>query len=335
MATNKERPDALPGDDVARLLRLAGPPERPSAAHRDTARAVVRAAWRQHLAARTRRRWIWIGVPILSGAAAVLAALVWWSPARLAVPGPVVARVAVVNGSLYLRRDGTSRPVAPGDVVRAGDVVETPSGAVAAFAMEGGGDIRQNSATSLGWLAPRRVALAAGHVYVDSGGSPQSVAIETSVGVVRDVGTRFDVRAGANDVRVRVRDGAVRFESPQSTRDVGAGQELLALNDGRVDVRTVATAGSDWDWVVRASSFRLDGATLDAFLTWIETESGRQLIFQPPSLRDEIGATILRGTVAGLSLVDALDTVLAAVDLVYRLDNGDVVIRKQRPGSRP
>jgi ferric-dicitrate binding protein FerR (iron transport regulator) len=333
MTTHDERSDAH-GDDVERLLRLAGPRELPVAVQRDAARAAVRSAWREGVRARTRRRWMWIGVPSLAAAAAaVLVALIWRPAAQPVGPPAVLARVQTFSGPIRVVRDGAPRVVARGDAVHPGDRVDTPPGSVAAYALEGGGEIRQNAGTSLQWVAHRRVALDDGHIYVDSGRSSESVAIDTPAGVVRDVGTRFDVRARSGELRVRVREGAVRLESSAETRDASAGQELVAARDGRIAVDATATAGGDWDWILLASSFSLDRATLDGFLTWIETESGRQVILRPASLRREVGATVLNGSVAGLSLSEALDAVLPAVGLTYRYEGNAIVIQRERDGS--
>jgi ferric-dicitrate binding protein FerR (iron transport regulator) len=315
---------------------MAGPRQIPGAIDRDAARVAVRAAWREAIRARTRRRWMLIGAPALAAAAAlVLATATWWQSNPPADTESILARVAIAGEQLQVRRASSTQSLAAGDVIYTGDVVETPSDAVAAFTLEGGGEIRQNGDTSLRWAAARQVALEEGHIYVDSGPARASVAVATSAGLVRDIGTRFDVRVRDGAVRIRVREGAVRLEAPATTRDAGAGYELVAGVRGNLEERQVATFGDDWDWILRATSFRLDRATLGAFIAWVEAESGRQVEFRPASLQNELAATVLRGSVAGLSMTQALETVLPAAGLTHRIIDGRIVIQRAAPGSRP
>lgn len=334
MTTHDEQPDDS-NDAVERLLHMAGPRELPSPIGRDAARLAVRTAWRQTVRARARRRWMLIAVPAAAVAAGVVLAVVTgWRPAPPAVADSVVARVVTATGAVRVRRGTSSAALAAGDAVHAGDLVETPTGVVAAFGLAGGGEIRQNGGTVLRWTGVRHVALDEGQIYLDSGQQVAAVVIATPAGVVRDIGTRFDVRVREGEVRVRIRDGAVRLESTAATRDIAAGHEVVVRRGASPEVRQTATFGDDWDWIVRASSFQLDGVTVSAFLKWVEAESGRPVEFRPPSLRGEMAATVLHGSVAGLSLDEVLDTVLPAVGLTHRLENGRIVMHRPAGGSR-
>jgi ferric-dicitrate binding protein FerR (iron transport regulator) len=333
MTTRDKQPDPEL-DNLERLLRMAGPRELPRAIRRDAARVAVRTAWRQSIRARTRRRWMLIAVPTAAAAAALVAAIAWWPAPPPAAADSIVARVHAVTGTLRVHREASISALAGGDPVRGGDIVETPSGVVAAFTLDGGGEVRQNGSTSLRWTAGRRLALDAGHIYVDTGRTTDPILVTTPAGVVRDVGTRFDVRVRDGEVRVRVRDGAVHLDSAAVSPDVTAGQELLARSGETVEVRPVSTFGDDWDWILRGSIFHLDGATLSTVLIWVAAESGRPVEFRPVTLRAEIGATVLHGSIVGLSLDEVLDTVLPAAGLTHRLEDGRIVIQRTGGGSR-
>jgi ferric-dicitrate binding protein FerR (iron transport regulator) len=292
----------------------------------------VRTAWRESARARQHRRWLIIGVPAFAAAAALLLAIVVWR--QTPAPETIVARVSAVTGPLRVLRGAAASPMASGDAVRTRDVSATPTGVVAAFRLDGGGEVRQNESTSLRWTSARRLELEDGHIYVDSGDAAGAIEIGTPAGVVRDIGTRFDVRVRAGEVRVRVRDGLVRLESTAGTRDANAGQELLAAR-GDIEMRSVPPFGDDWDWILRAATFRLDGATLSTFVAWVEAETGRRVEFSPPTLRSEMAPTVLHGSISGLAMADALDTVLTAAGLTHRVDSGRIEIRRQPSGPRP
>ena len=322
------------GDDIERLLRLAGARERPDPLSRDTARVAVRAAWRASTRARTRRRWLLIGGPALAAAAASVLAIVLWRAAPSRDGGEIVAHVITSSGAGGAVRIAAGRNAVAGDALRAGDVVDTAAGVVAAFALEGGGTIRQNADTRLRWTARRQVALDTGHIYVDSDGAGDPIVIVTAAGVVRDIGTRFDVRVRDGEVRVRVREGAVRMDTGTASRDARAGRALVA-RAGAIEEQATSTVGDDWDWIARASGFRLQGARLETFVAWVEEESGRQVEFRPDSLRAESREIVLQGSVAGLSILDALEAVLPAAGLTHRMTGERILIERSPERIRP
>jgi FecR-like protein len=336
MAYEDNQPGGPPMDDVERLLRVGGLRKTPDPSSREAARAAVRDAWRASARARTRRRWMLVGIPALA-AAAVLAIAVALRPAPVPSQGAatVVARVAASTSVIQLRQGSARRAIAAGDVIHAGAIVDTPPGIVATFALEGGGELRQGGGTSVHWAAPRQVALDRGRVYVDSGGRPgASVAVETFAGVVRDIGTRFEVQITGDEIRVRVRNGTVRLESSSGHHEASAGHELVAPGGGTVEDRPVRTFGPEWDWILQATPFRLERSTLAQFLAWVEVEGGRQVQFRPSRLRDEVAATVLYGSIQGLSMDAALEAALPAAGLTFRLEGSRVIVERAAGGAR-
>lgn len=314
------------GDAVERLLRLAAPRETVGAARRDRVRAAVHDAWRESLQQRVRRRWLAIGLTAAAAAAVVAAVILRPSPAPPDTPVAVARLIATTGGADIVGSSG--RTVASGETLTAGSAVLTPPGTVAMLALEGGGELRVNAGTSIHLLAPRHVAVDRGQIYVDSGSSAgrAPLTIRTPAGVVRDIGTRFDVLVQGENVRVRVRDGAVRLESARRADQAGAGQELSAESNGVVSIRTATTIGRDWDWILGVTRFTLEGATLRRFLNWVETEGGRQVEFGDARLEAAVGTTVLHGSIEGLTIEQALDAILPTCGLSHRLAGNRVVL---------
>jgi hypothetical protein len=133
-------------------------------------------------------------------------------------------------------------------------------------------------------------------------------------------------------LRVRVRDGRVRLDSAGRVRDAGAGGLLVADEDGVVRLEAAPTFGADWAWVLRATSFRLEGATLARFLRWVEEEGGRSVDVADAATAAAADRTILHGSIAGLSLEEALDAVLPTIGLTHRADGARVIVARP-PGA--
>jgi transmembrane sensor len=214
-----------------------------------------------------------------------------------------------------------------GRVLRTGATVLTGTGQLAVVNMAGGGQLRLNGNTSIRLTGLRQIGMHRGQIYVDAGGPGlDDLAVTTPVGVLRDVGTRFDVLMEGTSVRVRVRDGVVRLTAGGIVTDASAGQQLLAEPGAPVVVGVGTTYGPDWDWILRAAPFQADGAQLEAFLRWVEIEGGLTVDFADPTLRQRAGQTVLHGSIENLGLEDALDVILPASGLTHRTVGGRIVI---------
>jgi ferric-dicitrate binding protein FerR (iron transport regulator) len=323
-------------DTLERLLRTAGRRAAPDAQRREQARAAVRDAWRHTKAARVRRRWLRVAVPA-AAAAAVVIVMVALQTRRPDTPAgaPALARVVTSTAVVRVTTASGTRVAGAGDTIAAGATVDTPADTVATFALEGGGELRQNAGSTVRWIGQRRVAIERGQIYVDSG-SPRggSLVIETFAGLVHDIGTRFDVQIRGRELRVRVRDGVVRLDTGAAAHDAAAGRELVADASAGVRTQSTTTFGAEWDWILRATPFRLEGATLEEFLTWVEIEGGRTVVFADARLRAQTGGTRLHGSIRGLSMDEALDAILPATGLTHHAA-GDRIVIARAPGARP
>ena len=153
-------------------------------------------------------------------------------------------------------------------------------------------------------------------------------------GLVRDIGTRFEVRLAGAGIRVRVRDGQVRDTSANRVdARAGAGEELFSKPDGSIDRRPRAATGSEWAWAERAApAFSVEGKTLGAFLDWVSREGAWTVTFADHRFSAAARGTVLHGRpdlLKGLTPAEALDVVLPTCGLRHRVDGHRVVIARE------
>ena len=106
---------------------------------------------------------------------------------------------------------GRSAPVAWATYLRPGTGITTHGGR-AAIVLANGVELRLDSDTAITVDTERSMSLTRGAVYLDSSnrtGPPEAVAIVARGTVIRDIGTRYEVRLSDQELRVRVRDGRV------------------------------------------------------------------------------------------------------------------------------
>jgi ferric-dicitrate binding protein FerR (iron transport regulator) len=306
------RPDN-PEAAVRELLRQPRPAA-VDAARAARVRPAVHAAWKD--AAGGARHWnTWKRAVALAAAAVLVVAIGLTLVNRLRERGAPQA-TAPIAATLF----------ATGEVVFAHNDIST-NGGRAAIALPNGVELRLDSDTAVTIDTARRVSLTRGAIYLDSSnrkGPPEPIEIVARGTVIRDIGTRFEVRLSDQELRVRVRDGRVEVSSAFGMREADSGGQLRVTSYGILAGRA-STSGADWDWIVRAiQPPQLEGRPLPEFLEWAEREGGRPIRFADPELERANRATIVYGAIDSLTVDEALDVVLPSCGLARRSD-GDVI----------
>lgn len=322
--------------DVSRLLQLAGPRLPVPAAVTARVHGAVHAQWRQHLAARRRRR-AW-GLAALAAAACLAATLAIGFARRPALPVPkttpsvAVLERAVGAGVRQGEGAGSAPSIRTGAGVPMGSWLETPAAGRAALRTIGGVSLRMDTDTRLQVLSTSSVWLERGAVYVDSDSRARVAPLEihTREGQVRELGTQFQVRSTTSGVKVRVREGSVFLLDGDVRHEARAGTQLDAAG-GRVAKSVAPVHGPDWTWVEEAApEFSLEGRPLAAFLQWAARETGLSIRFEDDSLARSAGRTLLHGSTRGLTPSEALEAVLPTCGLALRREGGTAWIGRVR-----
>ena len=336
------RTDKSAGDDeaLAELLRAAGPRPAVDPRRLEAVKSAVRPAWRRSVERRElerrslrRRRALRWALPL----AAVLALAVVWSWQPDEVPPTTLATVERLLGDeVRVLHTDTPEPLEVGTTLEAGDTVETGGGGLA-IRLADGSVLRLDSGTRLQLLAPGRVELLEGGVYVDThpegpppmGTVPRSgvVAIETRWGTATDVGTQFEVRIEAERLRIRVREGRVELARENDRQEISAGRQLDVDPSGAATWSEVASHGEPWAWVVElAPTFLLEGRSVADFLRWVARETGSQVRWHDAELATLAETSTAHGSLDGLDPVTALEVVPPASGLNAELVDDELLV---------
>lgn len=295
-------------DAIAALVRLAGrrPPVPADAARR--VREAVHDEWMETIGRRRRTRWIGSAAAV---AAAVVMTIILRTPST---PQPAPQRIVVAGGQTN------------GAVIYSNDAYEIANGSSASLAW-GNAILRLDGGTRVRIASARELSLDRGAVYVDSKNA--GVVIRTPIGIVRDIGTQFEVRLAADRMRVRVREGRVDLQHGGATHSAIAGIELDADARGGVTEHSIATNGPEWDWVVRAAPpIHLDGRTLAEVVTLVTRDEGMKPVWSDAAARNAASMR-LHGDVP-LTPEEALDTALIASGLTSHTDGDRLIIARRK-----
>jgi ferric-dicitrate binding protein FerR (iron transport regulator) len=330
-------PPATP-TDVEPLLSsgLAARDSSPAALER--IRAVVAQAWvanssqSQVVSHRSRGRLaLWRGLAI---AASVLALAVTLFAVRPAADRQMIGSLArsVEGGTDTSQGYFSRRSVAAGDVLRVGDTLNVRGSLLVTLTQ--GGTLRLAKGTVITVSTDSQITLEHGLIYLDKppGNSDvRPLRVGTRAGLIEHVGTEFEVMSDEHVVRIRVREGQIRYSGVTGPVLAGAGTEVVASAGGMVTQRSVLSYGSDWQWIATlAPSFAVEGRPLMDYLQWVSRELGRPLIFADEQARESAHRTILHGFAQDQATLDALADVLSTTNLSFELAEGAIRIHSNR-----
>jgi len=336
--------DTPPEDDTIRsLLEAAGPRPTAPKEREDRVQDAARAHWRRSLEAAPRRRTpAWI-VAALAAAAVLVIVAAWelWSLGQRR-PGGDIVIATLLRSEGSIRRIGGTPPGGDGGPLRAGDAlapgtsVETAPDGRAALALADGSSLRIDSGSRVRLLAGPTLELEQGAIYVDSGpgqGRRAFLEVRTRLGVVRDIGTQFEVRLAADELWVSVREGLATLATAGRSFGATAGTRLVA---GGTGVESRPLEHPDWSWVLDiAPAFAMDGKTLHEYLAWLARETGWRIEFADPGIARESSTVVLHGSVADLRPDETPAAVLPTCGLTHRLSDGTLVIERLDGAGRP
>ena len=255
----------------------------PSPEGMERARLAAHESWSRMLgerapAPRRSRVKTMLGFAIAAGIAAL--ARISVDSACRARGAELVARIATLTGGASLREDRGEIIARVALPIHAGTTLSTSEGRVA-LTFGDSLSLRIDRQTRLRFDSRDQVTLLEGALYVDSGGinAVPALRIETPAGVVRHVGTQFQVQVTGNMTRVRVREGRVLLERASGApTDIAAGDELRVAGDDLRWQRGLPSFGADWEWSARiAPALEIENRPLAEFLAWMAREHGWQV----------------------------------------------------------
>ncbi|HYO12213.1 MAG TPA: FecR family protein [Thermoanaerobaculia bacterium] len=328
MKNSEDDPAPEPRDEVAMLIRLAG--RRPAVP--DDVAARVRAAaheqWQSGLRRRARARFLWTTAGLAAVASVILA--IAWSVVRVNPAGPPVPQVSVRVESLAGSAWAGDRPLQAGAGLPVGAEVETGEGGRVAVRLASGHSVRLDADSRIQILGRATLAVSRGAVYVDSGAhtpKAEPLRLQTPLGEVRETGTQFEVRLGADSIRIRVREGSVILRAADGRHEVGVLTELETDGHGISRTREIPRSGPEWSWIAGIAPMPdIEGLSARVFLDRMAREGGWTLHFADEDVAGLADETVLQGSVEGLTVDQALEAVLPTCGMVHRIEDGRLIV---------
>jgi hypothetical protein len=308
-------------DRVGELMQRAGRRVEPPDQVRAAVYGAARSAWQGQLRTRMHRRQLAIAASLLG--CAVLTGLAWLRQGGVSPP-QTVASVAAVMGDVRVHTDsgaGDSTSVASERSFKAGEQIETAVASRVTLRRPSGILIHVAGGSELVWQSADALRLTRGLIYIDTedAGGPDALEVITHTGRIRHVGTRFSVQVADLEVRVMVRDGAVRIGSSRAEQRLGQGYAARIDAEGRVTADTISAGEGPWHWLAtERPQFIVEGRSLHAVLADMAQADGVQLRYGSATVESSAHQLVLHGPPLELDATRAIDAVLLTTQFTRR-----------------
>jgi hypothetical protein len=319
-------------DRIGVLLKLAGPRPMPDEAHVSRAKAAARREWRRLMRRRRVRTMLWS-----AGTAALIASALAKGglfpaaepPRPVAISREVATLDAIHGRVLVSHADGREIPVRTGMRLRAGERLTTGAMSRAVVTASTGASVKIDHESIVVLDAAGRTSLVRGALFVDAGPDlrDDTLYVTTAHGVVRHIGTQFEVRLQGEATRVRVREGLVSVANDAGRWITREGEALVVAAGGLPERHAIAVSGDEWRWIDDlAPPFTLEGSTGAAFLEWAGRHHGMRWAYAEPGLGERMRRTVLHGSIEGLTGEEAFEAVVRTSGLTMRRDGERFII---------
>ncbi len=321
-------------DDVGDLIRLAGKRTVVSPERAARVRAAALEAWKSETGRHARRRRMAVRAALGGCAAAAAIALAWFllpfGDGTSLGPGPA-AQVEMLAGDAWSHSgDGAREALAAEDPLPAGSDLATAGDGRAALRMASGHSVLLDHSTRIRLMSDGVIAIDEGAIYVDSrAGAPAigPMTVRTPLGLIREIGTQFEVRLEPSAVRVRLREGAVIVDQGDRAHEVHAGTELDLDAEGTATRHEISHYETAWSWIETITPLPdLENRSLRSFLEWVARERGWTLSYADESVARSASEIVLSGTTSRMTIDEALEAVLVTSRLTHRVEDGALTI---------
>ena len=184
-------------------------------------------------------------------------------------------------------------------------------------------DVRLAPGTRVRWLNSQRLFLEEGGVYVDTQGSA-TFGIDSPLGQVNDIGTRYVATLNPDSLEVAVSEGAIAVNAANErtvARPANAGTAAIVTvtrttSDTTVSLENEPADHPRWLWAT-GTDHEYQGALIADALSDVTQRLGKNLEYASSGDRAQAHSYVVQGETRGLTASDALRVISATSGLKF------------------
>lgn len=326
------------GDLMPMLLKHAHERENAPEQSKQRIKHQLKVQWQQKVKQRKQQR-LWFGVGSIAAAMSVFLLVMNINLLPESKPQSLVflesIQGQVNSNNRLIEQNGSVKKQSQSTVLAMGTMIETLDSGYATLVLQTGGNLRIKNNSQLVINGNNEFTLSYGAVYFESDLTAENkspISITTLYGTIQDIGTQFEVSTEKSTLQINVREGLVNLTQAQTQEEVSvvAGNQLNINELGESQTLKISSHDPQWQWVNKiAPKFMLENKSLYEFLNWVAREYGLNLSFDSEHNKKLSQMLILHGDIDGLTLSQALTTVLSTTEFGYELQDNQLTVHRK------
>lgn len=228
-----------------------------------------------------------------------------------------------VQGEILYSIDGNSWYKSKQTYIEQGVWLKTSKDSFTNITLFDNSQLRINQNTIVEFVNLNEVRLVSGEIYhdADNASITNPLKINTSLGNIQHIGTRYLVKKSESDLQISVRNGLVEVSNGVESKQIESGKQILINAQGSQKETNIASYDSLWNWTQNASKpFQVKDKSLNEFIIWYAHENGYQIdwnLSQSKTTRVK-----LTGNISGLSKSQQIKTIFLSTKFDYKINQG-------------
>lgn len=245
-----------------------------------------------------------------------------------------IAKNIEIQGQIQTSQDNSNWQNLDNDkTISPGDYLKTKRNNRLMVSLFNGNEFRVDENTHFMVVSNNHLKLFSGQIYVDSDstGGHHQLTIETPLGDVNHIGTKYSVSFNNEQLKVGVREGLVLVSSDSiSKTELPKGKNMVLNGAGQAVFSEISAYDPDWQWTQKINGgFGIQDQTLFDYLQWVSKESGYPIKWYSDSVRIKASKIKLSGSINGLLPVESLDVIIPTTRFEYSLNNNQIYIHNE------
>jgi hypothetical protein len=225
------------------------------------------------------------------------------------------------NGDVQISNDGINWQTSNQQSLVEDAWVKTNDNSYVSLTLMDNSQLRLNHNTQLQLLNASQVTLHNGEIYHDADDTSKSnpLKINTSLGNIQHIGTRYLVNKTESDLQVSVRDGIVEISNDDFKKQIVSGKQLSMDVNGTLNENNITTYDVLWKWTQDAGKpFQAKNKSLNDFIVWFAHENGYEIDWN--KLQDKTKRVQLSGNISDLSKSQQIKAIFLSTKFDYQIN---------------
>lgn len=233
-----------------------------------------------------------------------------------------------VQGKILYSTDGKNWYQSNQNYIQQGIWLKTADDSYTNITLADNSQLRINQNTTVKILSLNEIRILNGAIYHDTDNTNKTtlpLMVETALGNVQHIGTRYMVKISDTDLLVSVRNGTVEINSDKIKRQIQSGKTMTLDNKGNQHESTITTYSPLWSWTQEAGEpFNSHGKSLNDFVNWFAHENGYTVNWN--NLQGQTKGVQLTGNISNLTALQQIKTIFLSTKFDYQINQGILTV---------